>query len=571
MGAEEPNINFARELASLMRPEAFSYFAVPEMVSVRHTHASAVILTDDLAYKLKKPNNFGFFDYSTPALRRHFCSEEVRLNARLAPQVYLGVSPVLMDRDGEMRFGPVLQPADLPDPWASIDGAMVVDFAVIMRRLADEATLDYLVAHGLATDKVMREVAGRIAQFHRTIPTNRHIASFGGLDVIRANWEENFAQMAPYIGRSLEQTSFDTIYAYVNGFMETRAPLFASRVREGNIRDCHGDLRLQHVYVLHEDLMRPDAVAIIDCIEFNERFRYSDVAAEVTFLTMELELAGRADLAHAFLQSYVEITHDDALMELVPFYTCYRACVRGKVLSFQLDEHEVPEEQRDDARNLAARHFELAERYAHGPYRPQLVLIGGVMGTGKSTIATNLRHSTGAVLISSDITRKRLAGIPDNTPRAEAFGVGLYSPAWTDRTYEATFARADQALRDGRSVIIDASFGRAAHRQRAAEVGARAGADTTFVECLCSRETAIQRLTERWHARRDSSASSASLASDGRPELYDEQIRRWEPVSPDEEIHLRHFQLDTQAPLTVTLERALNVLGIPHSFCMLSD
>lgn len=290
-------------------------------ISVIQTHASAVVLTANRVYKLKKPKNFGFFDYSTPALRRHFCQQEVLLNARLAPQVYLGVAPILLFSGDRLRFGPTFSPGDVPLPGTILDGGCVVDYAVVMVRLPDEAMLESKVRTGTADTTLLAEIARFVAAFHATAQTDEHIASFGSVEVIGGNWEENFAQMQPFLGRTLDATTFDRIVSYIHHFMEERAPLFASRVEDGRIRDCHGDLRLQHVYLLDGE----HKLAIIDGIEFNERFRYSDVASEVAFLTMELEAAGRFDLSRAFVDSYIAATRDDTLREVLPFYTCYRA------------------------------------------------------------------------------------------------------------------------------------------------------------------------------------------------------------------------------------------------------
>ena len=288
--------DFAALLAALTRPAAFPYALADADISLRQTHASAVVLTQERAYKLKKPKNFGFFDYSTPALRRHFCAEEVRLNARLAPDVYLGVAPILQSPTGQVRFGPTFPAEHLPEPGDALDNSKVIDYAVVMLRLPDEATLEARVRAGTATPALLAEVARAVAVFHRSAETNAHIASFGERQVIEGNWQENFTQTQPYIGRALDAALSRRISAAVQRFLDVREPLFASRVREGHIRDCHGDLRLQHVYQC--DTSRGQ-LAVIDCIEFNERFRYGDVAAEIAFLLMELDAAGRPDLSRA--------------------------------------------------------------------------------------------------------------------------------------------------------------------------------------------------------------------------------------------------------------------------------
>jgi len=574
-----PSIDFTTMLQMLAQPAAFQgtvsggdWFqkgSSPdhEPITVIQTHASAVVLTASRVYKLKKPKNFGFFDYSTPALRRHFCQQEVLLNARLAPQVYLGVAPVLLFSDDRLRFGPTFQPGDVPLPGTILDGGCVVDYAVVMLRLPDEATLEFRVRTGTASPSLLQEIARYVAAFHATSPTDAHIASFGGVEVIRGNWEENFAQMKPYLDRSLDALTYHRIVEYIHHFLDERTALFTSRVRDGRIRDCHGDLRLQHVYVLDEPDFSAHRLAILDSIEFNERFRYSDVASEIAFLAMELEAAGRDDLSRVFVDGYVAETGDEALREILPFYICYRACVRGKVYSFQLDEPEVPAFQREAAQEEAASLFALAASYASGPSRPTLLMMGGVMGTGKSTLAGALQHELGWALFSSDTIRKRLAHLNPVQPQADAFGQGVYSPERTAHTYQTMLVEAGAALASGRSVLLDASFIRRADRQAAARAATARGAQTLFVECVCPREVALERLARRWKTRvaRDQATSEKAIrASDGRPDLYDAQCAVWEAFAADEEPHTQHLVISTASALVISVEPVLDALHLPH-------
>jgi len=537
-----------------------------EPITVIQTHASAVVLTASRVYKLKKPKNFGFFDYSTPALRRHFCQQEVLLNARLAPQVYLGVTPVLLFCGDRLRFGPTFSPGDVPLPGTLLDGGCIVDYAVVMVRLPDEAMLECKVRAGTVESSLLEEIARYVAAFHATSQTDEQIASFGRLEVIGGNWEENFAQMRPFLGRTLDTPTYDRIVAYIRRFMEARALLFASRVEDGRIRDCHGDLRLQHVYLLDGE----HKLAIIDGIEFNERFRYSDVASEVAFLSMELEAAGRCDLSRAFVDGYVAATGDDALREVLPFYLCYRACVRGKVTSFQLDEVEVPAAQRESARQEAASLFALAARYASGPTRPALLMIGGLMGTGKSTLARALHQELGWALFSSDTVRKQLAHLDPTQPAAFAFGQGMYRPEQTVRTYVALLLEARAALCHGRSVLLDASFVRRADRRATAREAVAHGATAVFIECVCPREVALERLARRWQVRLEGGQAmneEASRASDGRPALYEAQCAAWEHFDCDEGRQMQHMVVSTTHPLAESCEQVLDALHMPRCAC----
>jgi predicted kinase len=293
-------------------------------------------------------------------------------------------------------------------------------------------------------------------------------------------------------------------------------------------------------------------VEIIDCIEFNERFRFGDVAGEIAFLTMELDEAGRPDLARAFADAYVAASGDEGLVELLPFYACYRACVRGKVLAFELDEAEIPGDQQEEARSHAQALFALAARYTRYPTAPTLLIVGGTMGVGKSTLATSLGHTLGWKVVSSDAVRKRLAGVAPSEPHADAYGAGLYTTDWTERTYRALRGEALALLGDARSVILDASFARRAERLETSKLAAEMGARAVFVECRCSREVAMQRLAERWRTRQD--------VSDGRPELLDAQAAAWEPVTSLEAECTRHLIVPTEGPREAAEEQLKQLL-----------
>ncbi len=575
--AQGPNVvDFTTMLEELTHPQAFP-FALPDTASISliQTHASAVVLTPDRVYKLKKPQNFGFFDYSTPALRRHFCQQEVLLNEPFAPQIYLGVAPVLVFADGHYRFGPTLAPDTTPSPGTAFADGTVVDYAVVMVRLPDTATLESWVQTGRAEIPLLAEIARFIATFHTTAHTDEHIASFGNLDVIRGNWEENFTQMKPYIGRTLDRATYASIVAYVRHFLAARTSFFASRVCEGRIRDCHGDLRLQHIYILENPNDFPHSrtqLALLDRIEFNERFRYSDIAGEIAFLVMELDSASRSDLSHTFVDAYIAATGDEPLRELLPFYLCYRACVRGKVLSFQLDEPEISTAQREISRQQATALFSLAAHYANGPSRPALIMVGGLMGTGKSTVALALQQQLGWTLHSSDTLRKQLMQLDPAQPQADAFGQGVYRPEWTARTYDALRTAASTVLTHGRSVLLDASFIRRTDRQMMASITRAHGATVLFIECVCPPETALQRLAQRWNVRTEGQSipsQTASSASDGRPDLYDAQRAVWEPFVSDEEVGVGHVVVTTTQPMVHSCEEVLDVLGMPRLICWL--
>jgi uncharacterized protein len=568
-------LDFTSLLHALSRPQAFPFVCSEQEISLIQTHASAVLLTSGLVYKVKKPKNFGFFDYSTPALRRFFCQQEVRLNAPLAPTIYLGIAPILYTTHGQIRMGTTCSCENIPEPGALQEGERVIDYAVVMIRLPDTATLESMVLAGTATPSLLAEIARHIAKFHAATSTSEYISSFGSCDCMQKNWQENFVQMQPYRGRTIDARSDELITRYVRQFIEGRTALFASRVNEQRIRDGHGDMRLQHIYILNSILdqasesdLRHPRIVLLDRIEFNERFRYSDVASEVAFLVMELDAAGRTDLSRAFVDAYIAETGDEALREVLPFYCCYRAYVRGKVSSFQLDEPEIPATQRQAASQAATSLFALATHYASGSAKPTALLVGGLMGTGKSTLALALQHETGWKSFSSDVVRKQLAHVDSLQPQASRFNQGIYTAQWTEHTYAALCDRAKNELAHGHSVLIDASFLRRMDRQAMVRLARRYDARILFVECLCPQEVVLQRLAQRWEKR---NAGRASSLSDGRPELYEEQRSRWEVFDGEQESPLGHIAVSTTDPLAGSLEQVLEVLELPHLACWLPE
>jgi aminoglycoside phosphotransferase family enzyme len=313
----------------------------PRHVDLTQTQMSFVFLLGDFAYKVKKPVNLGYLDFTTLEKRRFFCQQEVELNSRLAPEVYLGVVEVTQN---EGRF--------------SVGGTGdVVEYAVKMRQLPRERCLDKLLARDQATPAMLVKVAHKLVKFHQSSRFDEEISIYGDIETIVQNTEENFAQTTKYIKVSLSQEKYDRIRSYTTSFIESQTPLFKRRIEEDRIRDCHGDLHSAHICF-------GDEVYIFDCIEFNDRFRYCDVASEIAFLAMDLDVHGYPHLANYFVEAYVALSGDRELEQLLNFYKCYRAYVRGKVESFKLDDPHISEEEKSQVLGIAGRYFELAESYA---------------------------------------------------------------------------------------------------------------------------------------------------------------------------------------------------------------
>ena len=311
-------------------------------VEVVQTHISLVFIGDEYVYKIKKPVNFGFLDFSTLKKRKFYCGEEVELNSRFSKDVYLGVLPVTYD-------GAVYQ----------IDGkGKLVDYAVKMRRLAEEDLLKTQFFNKTITDDDIRRIAKAIAKFHKNSLRSDEIDNYGSLKTVKFNTDENFEQTKGFINKSITQKQFDDLKKWTDDFYKNNKALFSKRISEGKIRDCHGDLHMEHICLT-------DPIIIFDCIEFNERFRYSDILSDISFLLMDLEYNGGKRFAELLCKTYLDELDesDESIYELITYYKVYRAYVRGKVTSFILNDPSIDEEKKDKARKTAQRYFSLAHSF----------------------------------------------------------------------------------------------------------------------------------------------------------------------------------------------------------------
>jgi aminoglycoside phosphotransferase family enzyme len=325
-------------IQALLNPGA--YPEPPSRVELAQTQISYVLLADDYVYKIKKPVDMGFLDYSTLEKRLVLCRKEVELNRRLCPDVYLGVVSVTNDNG-----------------HYAIDGqGRIEEYAVKMRRLPQDAMLDALLAQNKVTPQMVTDVANLVAEFHKKAATGKEINRLGGIEAVIKNTSENFDQTEKYFGIIMLPETFHRIKDFTEGFIKANTALFHKRAAEGRIRDCHGDLHANHICFYK-------GICIYDCIEFIDRLRYTDVAAEVAFLAMDLDHYRRADLSKVFVDAYVKTSGDKELLKMLNFYKCYRAYVRGKVTSFQHDDPHIPDKEKDKIIATASSYFRLAESY----------------------------------------------------------------------------------------------------------------------------------------------------------------------------------------------------------------
>ncbi len=508
-------MDIERLLRRLRELPGFPAGGVPH--EVRETHASVVVLVGNEVYKLKKPVNFEFLDYSTAERRRVACQAEVELNRRLAPSVYYGTGE-LPPFEGE--------PAD----WV-----------VHMRRLDDRASLESMVREHRAAKAEMEQLAEVVARFHRQALRGPEAGRWGTPEAIAANVRENFSQVEPYVGRALTPRMFELLRDWNERFLSASRALLEGRVQDGCIADCHGDLRAEHVY------FEPGGISIIDCVEFSDRYRCQDVASDVGFLAMDLQRLGRRDLATDFINRYDELTPYH-VREVLGFYLGYRAIVRGKVACLKVAGSASPDEA-EAVMIEAAGYFGRALRFVVARDRPLALAMCGLTGTGKSTLAQALGRALGAEVLSADLIRKELAGIEAGERVADAPDTGLYSPGMNARVYEELHRRAEALLRDGRDIIMDATYRRRADRDNASQVAAAAGATFAIVSCEAPEGVIRERLARRW--------ASGGSASDGRWEVYLAQRNVYEAPEGDEPV----ITVDTEQPLRAQVLAAVDSPG----------
>ncbi|HEY7318277.1 MAG TPA: AAA family ATPase [Candidatus Binatia bacterium] len=503
------------ELVSAMLEPTF-YPRRPSKVIHKETHISHVFLTDDLVYKVKKAVRFSFLDYSTLPKRRHFLNEELRLNRRLAPSVYLAVMPISFDAGG-WRLGGWSEPAE---------------YTLVMRRLPERRMLPFLLDSGQLTPEMMRSLANVLAPFHADAERVQTNEPFRYPLNIQKDWAENLAELQPFFGTWIEEDGFAALQQFGAGFLDKHHELFLKRINDGWIRDVHGDLHCEHI------CFAPEGIQVFDCIEFSPRLRCCDLASEIAFLLMDLEVRGGGELRRPFLTRYLELLADRDLPTLLSFYQCYRALVRGKVEALRST----------GADSMAPRYFRYALRFPWLDLMPFLVIVCGLTGSGKSMLARTLGERLGTPVINSDILRKTIAGKLGR--QIVPLNAGIYSSNMTEKTYKKIAQQAEKQIFEGRAAILDATFGRKKHREMIIRIAEKHKVPLLFIHCSVSEELTEQRLNRR--------ALEGSDVSDGRWEIYAAQKAAYQPIQevPSESC----LELNTAAPveeLAIRSERFL--------------
>lgn len=500
-------------LIEQMLQPGFYPHAVTEPIQLIQTHVSYVLLTGDYVYKLKKPVNFGFLDFSTLEKRQHFCQEEFRLNQRGAGELYLEVLPITLA--GEQYH---------------LDGTgETVEYTVKMRQFPQESLFSELFAEGKLNDSNLENLGRVVAEYHAKAESNDYIRSFGEVPKVRLAIDENYGQTEKYIGRPQTQEQFEQTKKYTDNFFVQYPELFTSRIANNYIRECHGDLHLRNIALWN------DKILLFDCIEFNEPFRFVDVMYDVAFTVMDIEARGRKDLVNAFLNAYVEQTGDWEGLQVLPLYLSRQAYVRAKVTSFLLDDASVPATVKDEAANTASAYYRQAWEYTK-PKQGQLILMSGLSGSGKSTTARYLARKLGAVHLRSDAVRKHLAGIP----LLERGGDEIYTPEMTQKTYERLLTLGVTLANQGWTVILDAKYDRQHLRQDAIAQAQQHQLPLQIIQCTAPLEVLKERLVKRTGDIADATA-----------DLLGSQLNQAELFTEKEQAYIKI--LDTTQPLEAQL------------------
>ncbi len=510
-------------LEGLARAEAFPFDA--GRIEIVQTRISSVILAGDFAYKLKKPVRMEFLDFSSLEKRLHFCEREVDLNRRLAPDVYLGVVPVTRD-SGVLRVEAPGTP---------------LEYAVKMRRLPDDRMMNVLLEEERVKPAVVEEIATRVERFHGGAGSGPEISRNCEPGNVERELNDDLEQVKAFEGVTVSPEVLGDIAAYFHSWVQSNRGLLEERVRTGRIRDCHGDMHSRNICL-------PGKVQIFDCIEFNDVFRYIDVAREVAFLAMDLDSYDEPGLSKLYVDHYVGLSGDRTLPELLDFYKAWLALIRGKVYSIPADEGEVSVQERKHSIFRARRYFELAHRYAGGREEPIVLVLMGAMGTGKSALAQVLAKRLYVHMVDSDYVRKTLAGIEPEERRLVGFGEDIYSKEMTGRVYNAMTDIARRMVAEGYSVILEASFSRKEQREQVLDFASRDGTRLLFVYCTADMPVLEKRLIER--------ERSGEGFSDGRLQLLPRQLEQYE--EPDELPGGVLLKLDTDRPLEALADEVMD-------------
>lgn len=467
------------------------------------THISWVLLTGPYAYKIKKPVNLGFLDFSSLEKRRFYCEEELRLNRRLAPSLYLEVVPIAGSPTAPLLSG----------------GGEPIEYAVKMVQFPEEGRLDRMLARGELGPSHIDLLARELAEFHCRVAVAGNDQPFGDPEHVLEPVRQNFIQIRPRI-EAADQAQLRRLEIWSELSFAERREAFTARKRDGFIRECHGDAHLANMVWLDR------RVLLFDCLEFSDNLRWIDVMSELAFLVMDLDDRRRPDLAHRALNACLEHTGDYAGLALFRFYQVYRALVRAKVACIRLSQEGLSDEQKNQARQEYRGYADLAERYTQ-PAPPALLITHGLSGSGKTWLSQQLLEGFDAVRIRSDVERKRLHGLAPGARSGSGIASGIYSADASERTYAHLAQLATTILRAGHAVIVDAAFLKREQRARLLAVAQAEHVPFVILDIEVAESILRQRLRQR--ATQKNEVSEAGLT------VLEHQLTAAEPLTNEEQ------------------------------------
>ncbi len=511
-----------RLISALQRAEAYSHTV--ETITLFETHISWVLLTGEYVYKIKKPVNFGFLDFSTLEKRRFYCEEELRVNRRLAPQLYLAVVPI----------------CGTPDT-PHIDGTgSAFEYAVKMRQFDPQKTFDELLAHDTLTLPVIDETAAVLARFHQQIAIAGAETHFGTPDAIKQPAQENFEQLERILANTQNVDNIHKTCKALQQWSQTQHEklqlTFQHRQQAGFIRECHGDLHLRNIVLWNNQ------VVPFDGIEFNANLRWIDVMSELAFLLMDLDDHHQKKLSRQLLNRYLSLTGDYDGLATLRFYQVYRAMVRAKVASLRLAQISNTSKTDETKNGLAEinNYIQLAESYTQ-PSPVNLVITRGLSGSGKSYLARQLALNTDLIHLRSDVERKRLFGLGETDRSHSQIDTGIYQQEATHATYEQLYTLAKSCLTSGFSVIVDATFLQHAQRELFRVLAQELKCHFRILDCQATPEVMRQRIQQREQQGTD--ASEADL------QILEKQLSKQQRLDSDEKKYA--LNVDTTAEINI--------------------
>ncbi len=499
------------DIANMLKPEVYDHPA--KNIELIETHISWVILTGDFAYKIKKPVDFGFLDFSTLEKRHTCCLQELYLNRRLAPALYLDVVAITGTQS---------------EPLISGVGK-AFEYAVKMTQFPQSAQLDHMLTAGKLNTEHIDSIAHMVAEFHQTTDIADDSQAFGNEDMVYQPVEENFTQINEHLDTAPYKDKLAALVQWCNAEFISLKPVFKQRKHHGFIRECHGDMHLRNLVWLEGRALA------FDCIEFNEKLRWIDVISEVAFLAMDLQDRKQPQLANRFLNSYLELTGDYEGLAVLPFYLCYRALVRAKVNALRLEQKDLTTEERKNTVDAFESYLDLAVSYTQQS-SPGLIIMRGLSASGKSTISQQLLDASGDIRIRSDVERKRLFGTGSTDSTSGDVDSGIYTKEASRQTYEKLIEITSKIIRAGYSVIVDAAFLKHEQREPFQNLAKTLEVPYVILEVTAPAEILRQRIT-----RRKNDVSDADLA------VLEHQLEHWKALDKEEvksEIHV-----DTTRPL----------------------